>query len=260
MDDPTKIPTDALVGRPRLFNDHGLPGGVTSIPIPDQLVHDRFRGYGAIGQPRMPAPSHHESRQRARAMRAFDLMGRTGIGARVACEMVGTTPRTLIRWLDDQKIPWSYKRRGRGRPIQIVVSRTPEQKVPDFLEALRAGRSATAAATDLNTTVDTMSKQVLPDSSGRLVPIIDKKGRRWVANFTPLHRYSTVVYGKLETMDGNTLGRGGQAGLQRQHQAWQGLHRHLVAASISIHSPACSIPSMPSSSIAVPSWNASARR
>ena len=122
-----------------------------------------------------------------RAMRAFDLMGRTGIGARVACEMVGTTPRTLIRWLDDQKIPWSYKRRGRGRPIQIVVSRTPEQKVPDFLEALRAGRSATAAAADLNTTVDTMSRQVLPDSSGRLVPIIDKKGKRWVANFTPLH-------------------------------------------------------------------------
>lgn len=147
-----------------------------------------------------------------RAMRAFDLMGRTGIGARIACEMVGTTPRTLVKWLDNQKIPWSYKRRGRGRPIQIVVSRTPEQKVPDFLEALRAGRSATAAANDLNTTVDTMSRQVLPDSSGNLIPIIVKQGRRWVANFTPLHRYSTVVYGKLETMDGSNLGRGGQAG------------------------------------------------
>ena len=147
-----------------------------------------------------------------RAMRAFDLMGRTGVGARTACEMVGTTPRTLIKWMDEQNIPWSYRRRGRGRPIQIVVSRTPEQKVPDFLESMRAGRSATAAASDLGTTVDTMSRQVLPNNAGKLVPIIRKDGKRWVADFTPLHRYSTVVYGKLETMDGGTLGRGGQAG------------------------------------------------
>ena len=104
------------------------------------------------------------------------------------------------------------KRRGRGRPPQIVPSRTPEQKVPDFLEALSAGRSATAAARDLDTTVSTMSKQVLPDSGGSLKPIISKSGRRWVADFLPVHRYSTVVYGKLESMDGNTLGRGLQAG------------------------------------------------
>ena len=147
-----------------------------------------------------------------RAMRAFDLMGRTGLGARTACKMSGTTPRTLIKWMDQQNIPWSYKRRGRGRPLQIVPSRTPEQKVPDFLEALSAGRSATAAARDLDTTVSTMSKQVLPDSGGSLKPIISKSGRRWVADFLPVHRYSTVVYGKLESMDGNTLGRGGQAG------------------------------------------------
>ena len=161
----------------------------------------------------MPAPGDNMRADTAqRAMRAFDLMGRTGLGARTACKMSGTTPRTLIKWMDDQGIPWSYKRRGRGRPLQIVPSRTPEQKVPDFLEALSAGRSATAAAKDLDTTVSTMSKQVLPDSSGSLRSIISKSGRRWVADFLPIHKYSTVVYGKLESMDGGKLGRGGQAG------------------------------------------------
>ena len=147
-----------------------------------------------------------------RAMRAFDLMGRTGLGARNACSLSGTTPRSLIKWMDLNGIQWSYKRRGRGRPLQIVPARSPEQKVPDFLEALNAGRSATAAAKDLDTTVKTMSKQVLEDSSGKLVAIVDKDGGRWVPNFVPIHKYSTVVYGKLESMDGSTLGRGGQAG------------------------------------------------
>jgi len=149
-----------------------------------------------------------------RAMRAYDLMVRTGMGARPATAMVGTTPRTLVRWMDDNGIPWSYRRRGRGRPLQIVPRRTPEQMVPDFLESMRAGRSASGAARDLGTTIATMASQTLDDSAGNPVAIIgkDPSNNRWRANFVPLHRYSTVVYGKLESMDGTTLGRGGQAG------------------------------------------------
>jgi len=149
-----------------------------------------------------------------RAMRAYDLMIRTGMGARPATGMCGTTPRTLIRWMDDNGVSWSYRRRGRGRPLQIVPTRTPEQLVPDFLESMRAGNSASRSARELGTTIATMASQTLPDSSGVDQPIItkDPSNNRWVANFVPLHRYSTVVYGKLVSMDGTTLGRGGQAG------------------------------------------------
>jgi len=149
-----------------------------------------------------------------RAMRAYDLMVRTGLGARPATEMCGTTSRTLVRWMDDNGIPWSYRRRGRGRPLQIVPQRTPQQLIPDFLEGLGAGRSATAVSADLGTTIATMASQTLPDRNGVDRPIMtkDPSSGRWKPAFVPVHRYSTVVYGKLESMDGTTLGRGGQAG------------------------------------------------
>lgn len=149
-----------------------------------------------------------------RAMRAYDLMVRTGLGARPAAQMCNTTSRTVVRWMDDNGISWSYRRRGRGRPLQIVPVRTPEQLVPDFLEGLAAGRSATAVSADLGTTIATMARQSLPDSAGVARPIMtkDPSSGRWKPAFVPVHRYSTVVYGKLESMDGSTLGRAGQAG------------------------------------------------
>ncbi len=149
-----------------------------------------------------------------RAMRAYDLMIRTGMAARPASEMCGTTSRTLVKWMDLNGVAWSYRRRGRGRPLQIVPVRTPEQLVPDFLESMRAGNSASRSARDLGTTIRSMGAQTLPDASNVSQPIISKNpsNNRWQANFVPLHKYSTVVYGKLESMDGSTLGRGGQAG------------------------------------------------
>jgi len=147
-----------------------------------------------------------------RAMQAYDLMVRTGVAARPATTMSGTTVATLKRWMENNGINYTYRRRRPGAPLQIVPERTPEQKIADFLEAMGRGVSASKAAKDLRTSVKVMSKLELPDGSGIDRPILEKSGKRWKAMFRPLHRYSTVVYGKLESMDDTVLGRGGQSG------------------------------------------------
>ena len=147
-----------------------------------------------------------------RAMQAYDLMVRTGLAARPATTMSGTTVPTLKRWMQDTGVNYSYRRRRPGAPLQIVPERTPEQKMADFLEDMGRGVSASKAARNLRTSVKVMSKLELPDKSGSQRPILEKSGNRWVAMFRPLHTYSTVVYGKIESMDDTVLGRGGQAG------------------------------------------------
>ena len=147
-----------------------------------------------------------------RAMQAYDLMVRTGLAARPATTMAGTTVPTLKQWMENTGVKYSYRRRRPGAPLQIVPERTPEQKMADFLESMGRGVSATKSAKDRGTSVKVMSKLELPDGSGTQRPILEKVGKRWVAMFRPLHTYSTVVYGKLESMDNTVLGRGGQAG------------------------------------------------
>jgi len=135
----------------------------------------------------------------ARVKKALALMERRGIGVDRAAKMVGTDRRSVYRYLARQGIKTVRK----GKTGQIFIRRMPLQKKVDFIWSMSKGKSASAAARDLKTTVKTMSKI---DHNG--TPILKKVGRRWVAQFLPVYNHRLVVYGTLTGFNGNTLGRG----------------------------------------------------
>jgi len=141
-----------------------------------------------------------------RALTALQLLLTRNVSMTAATKLARTTPKTLKSYLALQGIKWSIKK-GRFR-----IEKTPAQKRFEFLNLMLAGQSATQASKELETTVKTMSRQTLPDSTGREQPIIVKDGGAWVANFYKVENYSLVYYGSITGLDGNTLGRNVQQG------------------------------------------------
>ena len=134
----------------------------------------------------------------SRVKKALALMERRGIGVDRASKMVGTDRRTVYRYLQRQGI--KVAREGATR--KVVIRRMPLQKKIDFIWAMSKGKSASAAARELKTTVKTMSKVT---HNG--VPIIKKVKGRWKAQFLPVYTHRLVVYGTMTGFNGTPLGR-----------------------------------------------------
>lgn len=142
-----------------------------------------------------------------RAAVAVNRMINLGESMSAAAIAVGTSKRTIFKYLLLNGIKLIKK----NRRYEIV--RTPNQKVREFLEQMITHRhSATKAATNLKTTVSTMSKQMLPNMSGKNLPIIVKKGNNWTPNFLGVREYSMTLHGHLIALNENIQGRGGQHG------------------------------------------------
>lgn len=127
-----------------------------------------------------------------------------------AAKATSTTVATMKRWLADNSVSISNQN-GRW-----VINRSPAQKIPEFLELIWNGESATSAARTVNSTVNTMSNQMLPDDSGVQRPIIVKVGNNWTPNFIGVRDYSMTLHGSLIGLNDAVQGRGQQAGPNAQ--------------------------------------------
>tara|TARA_B100000029_G_scaffold486937_1_gene541816 strand:- start:7054 stop:8004 length:951 start_codon:yes stop_codon:yes gene_type:complete len=143
-----------------------------------------------------------------RALLALELLLSRNISMTKATKLALTTPRTLKNYLAYKGIKWVIK----NRRFEIV--RTPEQKRFEMIDLMNEGKSATAAAKELETTVKTMSKQNYETFPGSGVeePIIARKGGKWDTNFVRVEDYSLVYYGGITGLGGTTIGRGEQMG------------------------------------------------
>ena len=72
-----------------------------------------------------------------------------------AAKAVGTTRRTMLNYVRENEVPIQRMNNGRWEVIK-----TASQKVPELLELMYEGESATRACRQLNTTVRTMSSQM----------------------------------------------------------------------------------------------------
>ena len=143
-----------------------------------------------------------------RALIALDLLLGRGISMTRATKLARTTPKTLKSYLAAKGIKWIIK----NRRFEIV--RTPEQKRFEMIDLMNEGKSATAAAKELETTVKTMSKQTYETFPGSGVEafIISRTGGKWQTNFVKTENYSLVYYGGILGLGGTTIGRGEQMG------------------------------------------------
>ena len=137
-----------------------------------------------------------------RVLLAIDLMTRNGWGIERASIYAKTTRRTVHRYAKHLGI----KLKGKDG-VALKVIRPPKTKVTDFLIQMHKGKSATAAAKSLKTTVRTMAKQ---EWNG--TPIMTKVGNRWVLNLIPVTDKAIVYYGKLIGFKDAVQGRGVLAG------------------------------------------------
>ena len=143
-----------------------------------------------------------------RALIALDLLLSRGISMTRATKLARTTPKTLKGYLAAKGIKWIIK----NRRFEIV--RTPEQKRFEMIDLMNEGKSATAAAKELETTVKTMSKQNYETFPGSGVEesVISRIGGKWQTNFVRTENYSLVYYGGILGLGGTTIGRGEQMG------------------------------------------------
>ena len=123
-----------------------------------------------------------------------------------ASRSVGTTVGTLKMFLRENSIGME---RVSGR---WKIIRSAAQKVPEFLTLMWSGESATRAAQSLNTTVRTISNQMLPDDAGTPRPVIVKVGNTWTPNFLGVRDYSMTLHGSLIGLNDSVQGRGEQEG------------------------------------------------
>lgn len=143
-----------------------------------------------------------------RAAVALNRIINLGESFSAAATAVGTSRRTILKYLALKGIKIFKNKQGR-----YEVIRSPAQKIREFLDLMLVEKySATKAAKELNTTVNTMSKQMLPDMSGKNQPIIVKTGNSWTPNFLGVREYSMTLYGSLIALNDNVQGRGQQAG------------------------------------------------
>jgi len=143
-----------------------------------------------------------------RALIALDLLLSRGISMTRATKLARTTPKTLKGYLAAKGIKWIIK----NRRFEIV--RTPEQKRFEMIDLMNEGKSATAAAKELETTVKTMSRQTYETFPGSGVEEYDisRTGGKWQTNFVKTENYSLVYYGGILGLGGTTIGRGEQMG------------------------------------------------
>jgi hypothetical protein len=143
-----------------------------------------------------------------RALIALDLLLSRGISMTRATKLARTTPKTLKGYLAAKGIKWIIK----NRRFEIV--RTPEQKRFEMIDLMNEGKSATAAAKELETTVKTMSRQTYETFPGSGVEeyVISRTGGKWQTNFVKTENYSLVYYGGILGLGGTTIGRGEQMG------------------------------------------------
>ena len=142
-----------------------------------------------------------------RAAVAISRMINLGESLTSAARAVATSRRTVFKYAKAHGIKLIKKKK------RWVVVRTPSQKIREFLELMLTNKySAAKAAKSLHTTVETMKKQKLPDMSGKLLPIIVKKGNNWTPNFLGVREYSMTLYGGLIGVNNRRQGRGHQAG------------------------------------------------
>ena len=120
-----------------------------------------------------------------------------------AAKAVGTTRRTMLNYVRENSVPIQRMNNGRWEVI-----RTASQKVPELLELMYEGESATRACRELNTTVRTMSSQMLPDNAGVMLPVIIKEGNSWTPNFVGVREYSMTLHGQLLGFNDSVQGRG----------------------------------------------------
>ena len=91
----------------------------------------------------------------------------------------------------------------RKKNNKIVLARTPKQKVPEFIQLMNQGYSATAAARETQTTIGTMKKQRVDRKK-----IIRKlPNGRYESRFVPLWTHSFVLYGNIMGLDDAIQGR-----------------------------------------------------
>ncbi len=88
-----------------------------------------------------------------RALLALDLLLTRNLTMTKATKLALTTPKTFQKYLKSKGIKWVVNKN------RFSIIRKPEQKIYDFVEMMNEGKSATAAAKELETTVKTMSKQ-----------------------------------------------------------------------------------------------------
>ena len=91
----------------------------------------------------------------------------------------------------------------RKKNKRVVLALSPKQKVPEFVQLMNQGYSATAAARECETTVGTMSNQRI----GRKKIMKKMSNGRWKIRFAPLWSHSFVLYGNIMGLDDAVQGR-----------------------------------------------------
>lgn len=131
-----------------------------------------------------------------RALRALSLMIKEGFGIMKASELAKSSRRSVKKYMKLFGIKTKKGKRGK-----LVIVKTLQQRMHEFIMYMSKGDSATKAAKKANTQVRTMAKQRV---GGK--PIIVKEEGFWKLNAFPLYTHSLVIYGYLIDMDGNIQG------------------------------------------------------
>lgn len=131
-----------------------------------------------------------------RALRAISLMIDKGVGIMKASALAKSSRRSVKKYM---KLFGIRTRKGRGG--KLVVVKTLEQRMHEFIRYMIAGDSATSAAKKANTQIKTMKKQMIDGE-----PIIIKEDKLWKLNAYPVYNHSLVIYGYVVDMDGQIQG------------------------------------------------------
>jgi len=131
-----------------------------------------------------------------RALRALSLMIKEGLGIMKASELAKSSRRSVKKYMKLFGIKTKKGKRGK-----LVIVKTLQQRMHEFIMYMSKGDSATKAAKKANTQVRTMAKQRVDGK-----PIIVKEDGFWKLNAFPLYTHSLVIYGYLVDMDGNIQG------------------------------------------------------
>ena len=91
-----------------------------------------------------------------RALRAISLMIDKGVGIMKASALAKSSRRSVKKYM---KLFGIRTRKGRGG--KLVIVKTLEQRMHEFIRYMIAGDSATSAAKKANTQIRTMKKQNL---------------------------------------------------------------------------------------------------
>ena len=150
-----------------------------------------------------------------RALRALSLMIDEGMGIMKAAAAARSSRRSVKKYM---KLFGVKTRKGKGG--KLVVVKSLEQRMHEFIMHMIRGDSATQAAKKANTQIRTMKKQTVDGEK-----IIVKRDGKWELNVYPLYTHSLVIYGHLVGMDGTIQGNHADDGTIRSPDApdiwWQ---------------------------------------